>query len=165
MVTTRLAVGVDLVQVSRVRRLLADNSMAEQEIFTGREREYCAGKRDRHAHLAARFAAKEAVLKALGTGLGPGTRWTDVEVVNTPLGRPRIRLRGGAAERAGRSGASRIEISLSHSGEYAMAQAVMFLRNGDDSGGERHPGSGTETETDGEPGTGHAPAPAVTDEG
>ncbi|WP_344357534.1 holo-ACP synthase [Streptomyces gobitricini] len=125
--TTRLAVGVDLVSVSRVDRLLADNPAAERDIFTAREVGYCAQKRNRPAHLAARFAAKEAVLKALGTGLGPGMRWTDVEVVNTPLGRPRVRLSGGAARRAARVGASSPEISLSHSGDYAIAHAVMFL--------------------------------------
>jgi holo-[acyl-carrier protein] synthase len=115
------------VQMSRLSRLLADNPAAEQEIFTGRELGYCAGKRNRLAHLAARFAAKEAVLKALGTGLGPGVRWTDVEVVNTPLGRPRVRLNGGAARRAAQAGASSVEISLSHSGDYAIAHSVMFL--------------------------------------
>ncbi|MFE4259744.1 holo-ACP synthase [Streptomyces sp. NPDC056883] len=128
--TTRIAVGVDLVEVDRVRRLLADNPAAEEDIFTGRERAYCAAKRNRLAHLAARFAAKEAVLKALGTGLGPGTRWTDVEVVNTPLGRPRVRLSGGAGDRAAQAGASSVELSLSHSGEYAIAHAVMFLDEG-----------------------------------
>ncbi|MFC8920800.1 holo-[acyl-carrier-protein] synthase [Streptomyces sp. WAC05374] len=126
--TTRIAVGVDLVPVSRVERLLADNPAAEQDIFTPREAGYCAAKRNRPAHLAARFAAKEAVLKALGTGLGPGMRWTDVEIVNTPLGQPRVRLSGGAAERAARLGASSPEISLSHSGDYAIAHAVMFLQ-------------------------------------
>ncbi|WP_156725860.1 holo-ACP synthase [Streptomyces apocyni] len=123
----RIAVGVDLVRVDRVDRLLDDNPEAEQDIFTERERAYCAGKRNGMAHLAARFAAKEAVLKALGTGLGPGTRWHDVEVVNTPLGRPRVRLSGGAGARAARSGATSVELSLSHSGEYAIAHAVLLL--------------------------------------
>lgn len=125
--TQRIAVGVDLVRVDRVDRLLDDNPEAEQDIFTERERAYCADKRNRGAHLAARFAAKEAVLKALGTGLGPGTRWHDVEVVNTPLGRPRVRLSGGAGARAERSGVTDVEISLSHSGEYAVAHAVLLL--------------------------------------
>lgn len=129
-VVTRIAVGVDLVEVDRIRRLLADNPAAEEDIFTGRERAYCAGKRNRLASLAARFAAKEAVLKALGTGLGPGTRWTDVEVVNTPLGRPRVRLSGGAEDRAAKAGAASVEVSLSHSGAYAIAHAVMFLDEG-----------------------------------
>ncbi|MBH5338416.1 holo-ACP synthase [Streptomyces pactum] len=122
-----MAVGVDLVRVDRVERLLRENPEAERDIFTGRERAYCAGKRNRTAHLAARFAAKEAVLKALGTGLGPGTRWHDVEVVHTPLGRPLVRLSGGAGARAERAGASSVEVSLSHSGEYAVAHAVLVL--------------------------------------
>ncbi|MGO4428622.1 4'-phosphopantetheinyl transferase superfamily protein, partial [Streptomyces sp. MCAF7] len=62
----RIAVGVDLVEVARVRSLLEDNPAAETELFTTREIRYCAGKRNRYARLAARFAAKEAALKALG---------------------------------------------------------------------------------------------------
>ncbi|MFF2654243.1 holo-ACP synthase [Streptomyces sp. NPDC058045] len=127
---TRLAVGVDLVEVDRIRRLLADNPAAEEDIFTERERTYCAAKRNRLAHLAARFAAKEAVLKALGTGLGPGTHWTDVEVRHTALGRPRVHLSGGAGDRAAKAGATSVDLSLSHSGEYAIAHAVMFLDEG-----------------------------------
>jgi holo-[acyl-carrier protein] synthase len=123
----RVAVGVDLVEVARVRSLLEDNPAAETELFTTREIRYCAGKRNRYARLAARFAAKEAALKALGTGLGPRMRWTDVEVVNEPLGRPRLRLHGTAAEAAGAPGSWSAEISLTHTDDYAMAQAVLLL--------------------------------------
>lgn len=123
----RLAVGVDLVEVARVRSLLEDNPAAETELFTAREIRYCAGKRNRYARLAARFAAKEAALKALGTGLGPRMRWTDVEVVNEPLGRPRLRLHGAAAEAAGAPGSWSAEISLTHTDDHAMAQAVLLL--------------------------------------
>ncbi|MFH8366942.1 holo-ACP synthase [Streptomyces sp. NPDC018031] len=123
----RLAIGVDLVKVERVRRLLEDNPAAEAELFTPREIAYCAGRRNRYAHLAARFAAKEATLKALGTGLGPRLRWTDVEVRNEPLGRPRIHLHGTAAELAGGPGGWSGEISLSHTDDYAVAQTVLTL--------------------------------------
>ncbi|KAK1183256.1 holo-ACP synthase [Streptomyces sp. NBS 14/10] len=123
----RIAVGVDLVEVARVRSLLEDNPAAETELFTTREIRYCADKRNRYARLAARFAAKEAALKALGTGVGPGMRWTDVEVVNDPLGRPRLRLHGTAAQAAGAPGSWSAELSLTHTGDYAMAQAVLLL--------------------------------------
>ena len=93
-------------------------------VFTETERAYCAGRRNRDAHLAARFAAKEAVLKALGTGLGPGMRWTDVEIVNSPLGRPSVRLSGAALAAARRLGGG-VALSLSHTGDYAIASAVL----------------------------------------
>ncbi|MDT3395882.1 holo-ACP synthase [Streptomyces sp. B1866] len=123
----RVTVGVDLVKVARMKALLEDNPAAESELFTLREIRYCAGRRDRYAHLAARFAAKEAALKALGTGLGPRMRWTDVEVVNEPLGRPRLHLRGAAAAAAGAPGSWSADISLSHTGDYALAHAVLVL--------------------------------------
>jgi holo-[acyl-carrier protein] synthase len=102
-------VGIDIVQVSRLRRLLAEHENAGDDFFTPIERAYCDSKRDRYAHFAARFAAKEAVLKALGSGLGPGMRWTDVEVVNAPLGRPSVRLSGAVRTRAERLGC-RVEV-------------------------------------------------------
>ncbi|WP_327351133.1 holo-ACP synthase [Streptomyces sp. NBC_01304] len=120
-----IAVGVDLVRVARVRRLLEDNPAAEREIFTERERDYCACRRDRYIHLAARFAAKEATFKALGTGVGPGCRWTDVEVVNTRLGRPTLRLTGGASRTTESGEPVAAEISLSHTGDYAIASVVL----------------------------------------
>lgn len=126
----RLAIGVDLVEVERVRRLLEDNPAAEAELFTPREIGYCAGRRNRYAHLAARFAAKEATLKALGTGLGPRLRWTDVEIRNEPLGRPRLHLHGAAADLAGAPGSWTGEVSLSHTGDYALAQTVLLLAAG-----------------------------------
>ncbi|OLE24453.1 MAG: holo-[acyl-carrier-protein] synthase [Actinobacteria bacterium 13_1_20CM_3_71_11] len=117
-------VGIDIVQVSRLRRLLDEHATADADIFTETERAYCAGRRNRDAHLAARFAAKEAVLKALGTGLGPGMRWTDVEIVNSPLGRPSVRLSGAALAAARRLGGG-VALSLSHTGDYAIASAVL----------------------------------------
>lgn len=117
-------VGVDLVGVQRIGRLLADHPDGVSELFTAREIAYCRRKRRRDEHYAARFAAKEAVLKAFGTGLGPRMRWTDVEVVNGPLGEPSVRLHGEVAARAARDGLTGIEVSLSHSSGLAMAGAV-----------------------------------------
>jgi holo-[acyl-carrier protein] synthase len=74
--------------------------------------------------VAARFAAKEAVLKAFGTGLSGGIRWTDVEVVNDARGRPHVELHGEAAAHAARHGLVSLDVSLSHACELAMAQAV-----------------------------------------
>lgn len=122
----RIQVGTDIVCIPRVRRLLADHPAGAAEIFTAHELLYCRDKRDRYEHLAARFAAKEALLKALGTGLGPGMRWTDIEVRNDPLGRPRLQLYGAVAERAGAICVPP-EISLSHTAEHAVAVVLVQL--------------------------------------
>lgn len=115
---------MDLADVERVRRLLAENPAIADTIFTARELAYCAGKRRRYEHLAARFAAKEAVLKAFGTGLGPGMRWTDVEVVNDPRGRPTVELAGEVAAWAARHGLVELDLSLSHTPALAIAQVI-----------------------------------------
>jgi holo-[acyl-carrier protein] synthase len=120
----KLRVGVDLVDVERLRRLLAEHSDRQAELFTAAELEYCGGKRRRDEHLAARFAAKEAVLKAFGTGLTQRMRFADVEVLNEPSGRPRVRLLGAVASFAERHGLSQLDVSLSHTEGTALAHAV-----------------------------------------
>ena len=123
-----MRVGVDLVAVARVARLLDEQPQAVDELFTPTEQAYCDGKRRRFEHLAARFAAKEAVLKAFGTGVGQRMRWTDVEIVNNALGRPRVRLHGAVAARAHERGIREVEVSLSHNADLAIAQAVAVQR-------------------------------------
>lgn len=108
-------------------RLLDEQPEIADTLFTAREQSYCAGKRRRLEHLAARFAAKEAVLKAFGTGVGPRMRWTDVEIVNTSFGRPRVHLHGVVAEVARRKGVTGMDVSLSHTSEVAIAQVVAEL--------------------------------------
>jgi holo-[acyl-carrier protein] synthase len=120
----RLRVGVDAVEVDRVARLSEDHPDSFEEIFTTRELEYCAGKRRRSEHLAARFAAKEAVLKAFGTGISQRMRWTDVEVVNDARGRPEVTLGGAVAEFAERHGLTQLDVSLTHTSGLAIAHAV-----------------------------------------
>lgn len=121
-------VGVDLVDVDRIARLLADHPDGVNDLFTEREIAYCRRKKHDAMHFAARFAAKEAVLKAFGTGLGRYQRWTDVEVVNQPLGKPEVHLHGETADRAERHGLTGIDISLSHSSALAMASVVTVWR-------------------------------------
>jgi holo-[acyl-carrier protein] synthase len=96
----------------------------QRTLFTARELRYCDGKRRRYEHLAARFAAKEAVLKAFGTGISQRMRWTDVEVVNERSGRPRVRLDGAVASFAERHGLRQLDVSLSHTEDLAVAHAV-----------------------------------------
>lgn len=120
----RVRVGVDIVGVGRLQRLVTENPEVERRLFTERELSYCRGKRRRFEHLAGRFAAKEAVLKAIGSGLGSRMRWTDVEVVRGKAGRPHVQLAGAVESAASARGIAEIDISLSHTEGYAVAQAV-----------------------------------------
>ncbi|WP_051426481.1 holo-ACP synthase [Jiangella gansuensis] len=120
-------VGVDLVHVPRLRRLLAEQPMLGARLFTDGELRACRDRRTAASRLSARFAAKEAVLKAIGTGLGPRMRWLDVEIVNEPWGRPLVRLYGEVAAVCSQRGTRTVEISLSHTGDYAVAHAVVVM--------------------------------------
>jgi holo-[acyl-carrier protein] synthase len=120
---------VDLVSVTRFARLLREHPGAAPDLFTAVELASCAVKRRRVEHLAARFAAKEAVLKALGTGLGPRMRWTDIEVTNDQEGRPVVSLGGAVAARAQACGFRQVCLSLTHTAGLAIAQAVAVRGN------------------------------------
>jgi holo-[acyl-carrier protein] synthase len=120
----RLGVGVDAVKVERVQRLLSEHPDRATDIFTAHELAYCHGKRRAAEHLAARFAAKEAVLKAFGTGVARRMRLSEVEVVNDRAGRPRIKLGGTVAAFARRGGLADLDVSLSHTDDLAIAHAV-----------------------------------------
>lgn len=119
-----LASGVDIIEISRVRRVLERYGQRFLDrVFTPREIAYCAG---RAANLAARFAAKEATMKALGTGVR-GVGWKDIEVVRQESGAPTVELHGRGKGRAQRLGVVHIALSLSHSREYAVAFVVAQL--------------------------------------
>ncbi|MEO0587191.1 MAG: holo-ACP synthase [Planctomycetota bacterium] len=118
--------GIDLVETSRIERLIERHGPRFLErVYTLDERSYCErdGKR-RVEKLAARFAAKEAVLKAMGTGLTQGIAWTEVEVTRDPMGRPGVRLSGAAAAEASARGIGGWWLSLSHIEGHAVASAV-----------------------------------------
>ncbi|MCS7172517.1 MAG: holo-ACP synthase [Armatimonadetes bacterium] len=119
-----LGIGVDLVEVPRIQRALARwGGRFVARIFTESERLRAGGGPNRVLRLAARFAAKEAVMKALGTGR-KGVGWREVEITNDPTGRPRVRLWGRAARVARRRGIREVHVSLTHGHEYAAAFAV-----------------------------------------
>jgi len=120
----RLRTGVDVVGVDRLRRLVEGDEERQRSLFTARELDYCRGKRRKYEHMAARFAAKEAVLKAFGTGISQRMRWTDVEVVNDQMGRPTVRLDGAVASFAERHGLRDLDVSLSHVEDLAVAHAI-----------------------------------------
>jgi holo-[acyl-carrier protein] synthase len=116
-------IGVDLVEVDRMRRTLARTPALVERLFTDDERAYCERRRDPTERFAARFAAKEAVMKALGVGLG-AVGWHEVEVVRAESGRPSLALTGRAAELAAELGVVRWHLTMSHTSRVAEAVAV-----------------------------------------
>lgn len=117
--------GVDLVEVERIARSAERfGSRFLERVFTEGERNYACEGRRCHEHLAARFAAKEAVFKALGTGWAQGAGWTDIEVVHHASGRPGLVLHGRAADLARSMGVKGWHLSLTHTNDLAMASVI-----------------------------------------
>jgi holo-[acyl-carrier protein] synthase len=117
--------GIDIVEIARIRRMLEEyGPRFLDRCFTPQEQAYCRSKADPAPHLAARFAAKEATLKALGTGLSDGIRWTDVAIEHSDVGKPILRLSGRAMERSTDHGLRGWVVSLSHSGTMAVASVI-----------------------------------------
>ncbi|HYT83773.1 MAG TPA: holo-ACP synthase [Gemmatimonadales bacterium] len=120
-------VGVDLVEVSRTRAMLADKgAQVFDRLLTPDEADYCRSRPDPAEHVAVRLAAKEAVYKALqGSDAARGIGWREIEVTRAPDGRPDVTLTGAAAARARELGVKRVLLSLSHTHEAAVAVAVL----------------------------------------
>ena len=124
-------IGVDLVQISRMREVISRwEERFVRRVFTEGEIAYCRARRDPVPHFAARFAAKEAGLKALGTGLRLGIHWRELEVVRERGQAPALVLSGRSHEIGRARGGSRMLLALTHDGDYAMAQA-MLVSEGD----------------------------------
>src|SRR5271169_4795318 len=118
--------GIDIAEVPRIAASIARfGERFLNRVFTEEEIRYCDSKANRAERYAARFAAKEAAMKALGTGWNHGVRWRDVEVSRQPGGRPTIAFHGKAAEFAAKLGTVHIALSLSHTEEYAIAQVIL----------------------------------------
>lgn len=121
-----VAIGIDMVEVSRMEEVFARRGdRFRDRVFTQGEIDYCEKRASRIMSYAARFAAKEAVMKALGTGWGGGVGWRDIEVVVLEGGAPQIHLRERALERLLEIGARRVHLSLTHTRELAMAEVVL----------------------------------------
>jgi len=117
--------GIDMVDCNRLGKMIQRHGRRFLErVFTPREIDYCRSRKRYIEHLAGRFAAKEAVLKVLGTGWRNGIRWTDIEVVNEPSGRPRVVLTGKCLEIARSGNLGEILISISHISTHAIASAI-----------------------------------------
>ena len=125
-----LGTGIDLAEVPRVRAAIERYGRRFIErIYTPAEIAYVERKANRYERYAARFAAKEAGMKAIGTGWRHGVRWQDFEVLNLPSGRPTLRLHGAAARVAERLGVRAISLSLTHTAQQGMA--FVILEGGD----------------------------------
>jgi holo-[acyl-carrier protein] synthase len=118
--------GVDLAEVPRIRSTIERfGRRFIERVYTPGEIAYVERKANRFERYAARFAAKEAGMKAIGTGWKRGVRWQDFEVANLPSGKPTLRFHGVAATIAARLGVKNISLSLTHTAEYGLAQVIL----------------------------------------
>jgi holo-[acyl-carrier protein] synthase len=120
-----LGIGVDLVKVERMEKALERGERFQRRIFTERETAYCLRHKHPATHFAARFAAKEAGMKAIGTGWSNGVGWKDFEVTLDARGRPNLLLSGKAAEFAKAMGATHTVVSLAHDGGFSIAVVAL----------------------------------------
>lgn len=121
-------IGTDIAATDRFQRFIDQGNHALLErLFTSQELSTCRSRKDAASCLAARFAAKEAFLKALGTGLRNGISWQDIQVVNDALGKPELVLSGKAAEQFQARNLNRSLLSMSHDGGHAVAMVVLEI--------------------------------------
>lgn len=120
-----VGMGIDIAEIDRIADAIERYGAAILDrLYTPREVAYCEKHKNRFERYAARFAAKEAAMKALGTGWSRGVRWRDIEVANTPAGKPTLLLQGEAQAIAAKLGARNITLSITHSGNLALAQVI-----------------------------------------
>ena len=121
-----VSIGIDIIEVRRVREVLVRTPRFAERVFTPAERNYCDGRGAVAAeHYAARFAAKEAALKALQTGWSGGIAWQDVEISAKESGAPLLIFHGRVRELYEKSGATAAHLSMSHTSEHAIAEVVL----------------------------------------
>src|SRR5271170_5700575 len=117
--------GVDLAEVRRIREVIERHGVRIlNRLYTAKEQEYCERARNKYERYAGRFAAKEAAMKALGTGWRRGVRWVDLEVVRERSGRPTLTIKGEARKLADALGVKNIAISITHTSEQSGAQVI-----------------------------------------
>ncbi len=121
-----IGIGTDLVKISRIEKAGGNHPGFLDRVFTRKEQEYCDRQKFPAQHYAARFASKEAVLKAFGTGLSAGMKWTDIEVLHGEGGGPIVNITGVAKDLADLKGVMQIMLSYSHDEGYAVAHAVLI---------------------------------------
>jgi holo-[acyl-carrier protein] synthase len=118
--------GIDIAETRRIEQALERHrERFSRKIFTPSEIAYCERFKNKAERYAARFAAKEAAFKALGTGWAKGIRWLDVEITHQPSGKPELQLSGRARELANELGVTRAVVSISHANRYVVAQVIL----------------------------------------
>jgi holo-[acyl-carrier protein] synthase len=128
-----IGVGTDIIECLRIRKMIEKHGeLFLTRVFTEREISYCQSRKRATEHLAGRWAAKEAVLKCLGTGMHKGLCWTELEVHNDTAGCPHVMVRGATKDLAQRLNASEILISIAHCRSYATAYALALGRGPED---------------------------------
>lgn len=129
-----IAHGIDLVDFDRIETMLAKHpDRFLNRVFTSTEQADADKNKNRIEKLSGRFAAKEAVMKLIGTGWRDGIAWTDIEVVNNPLGQPIVTIRGKVKELADQNGIEQITLSITHTSNFAIASAVALSDVSDNS--------------------------------
>lgn len=127
-----VGIGTDIVECLRVGKMIEQHGeLFLNRVFTEREIRYCQRRKHAIEHFSGRWAAKEAILKAIGTGWAKGICWTDLEVRNRQDGRPEVRVRGGARDAALLRGIGEILVSISHCRTYATAYALATSKSGE----------------------------------
>ncbi len=118
--------GIDIIEIKRIEKVFGSHKNFVSRVYTPDEAKYCQSKKNCFQHYAVRFASKEAVLKAFGTGLRDRIKWTDIETLNDELGKPYINLYGRAKELATEKKIGEISVSLSHCKDYAVAHVLLI---------------------------------------
>lgn len=120
-----VGLGLDIAEIDRIEQVfMRRGSAILHRLYTPREVAYCERHKNKFERYAARFAAKEAAMKALGTGWRHGVRWRDIEVINAPSGKPTLRLEGVARQIADKLRVRNISLTITHSGNLAVAQVI-----------------------------------------
>ena len=141
-----LGIGTDIVECPRIGKMIEQHGeLFLRRVYTEREIRHCQARKHAIEHFAGRWAAKEAILKAIGTGWSRGIAWVDLEVRNMSSGEPKVLVRGGAKEAAVQRGIRDILISISHCRTYATAYALALGTR--PAKGPREPGEGSSGET------------------
>jgi holo-[acyl-carrier protein] synthase len=118
-------IGTDIIEIGSIQKAMEQSKRFAQRVFTENEISYCENKPNKYQHYAVRFAAKEALMKALKTGWNNGIQWKQIEVLNQAGGAPVLFVSGKTKERLDEAGITTIEVSLSHSEQYAIAMVCV----------------------------------------
>jgi len=121
-----IGIGYDMVEVARIKSVASRwGDKFEKRVFTPRELDYCKSKKNQFQRMASRFAAKEAMFKALGTGWQRGVGWTEIEVTNNELGKPSITLSGRTKQLSQQMGVRNIFVSMTNTQQHGAAQVIL----------------------------------------